>query len=146
MCRDVLPVRSRLAHIGLNVTLECCVCGCYQEDQAHLFYDCVYVRLVVAGVLKVMEIDFRVGVSCWLEWSQTIDADKSTRRVLLTLIKATLYWTWNQRNYARLERKLWRPEKLIKLICNDIVPRLRMYLRRKRCHSLGKWVQRLIIV
>ncbi|KAL4302775.1 hypothetical protein GQ457_10G020510 [Hibiscus cannabinus] len=62
---DRLPTKDRLLRMGLEVDTRCLLCDDGIESRNHLFFYCVFPRLLWEGISRLCNI--HRAVSCWEE-------------------------------------------------------------------------------
>ncbi|XP_074297012.1 uncharacterized protein LOC141627683 [Silene latifolia] len=120
--RNALNVKVRLFKHGICQDELCCLCNVGQETVEHVFKDCQYTSMVLAGVCAWLCIPSpSVNGLIWVgrrKWSLL------KRNVCLAAFMAVYYEVWHQRNQARLEGILLRPSIVISQIQKCIKLRL----------------------
>ncbi|XP_074289017.1 uncharacterized protein LOC141614161 [Silene latifolia] len=94
--RNALNVREKLFRHGITTMNECCICHDAEETVTHLFQQCEYAKLIIAGVSLRMNIPVPTGNGViWLgrrKWTQI------KKSVSIGGILATYHAIWYQRN------------------------------------------------
>ncbi|XP_074278008.1 uncharacterized protein LOC141601613 [Silene latifolia] len=106
--KESLNTKVKLLRIGVCDEANCCICDQEDESIDHLFYQCIYsTRLIQA-------INEKVGVmlpgSRIIDWCKSRRGSKIQRRVQIMVAVAAAYHIWFQRNQARVEGKLDKPD------------------------------------
>ncbi|KAL4304481.1 hypothetical protein GQ457_10G019910 [Hibiscus cannabinus] len=60
---DRLPTKDRLLRMGLEIDTRCVLCVDGIDSRNHLFFDCVFSRLLWEGILRLYNI--HRTISCW---------------------------------------------------------------------------------
>ncbi|XP_074270625.1 uncharacterized protein LOC141594510 [Silene latifolia] len=118
-----LQTNNKLLRIGMDVDGQCTICGCADETQQHLFFECAYSRRVLQAVkngtgLILPETD----VLQWCVQNPGLSVQRGVKNALLT---SCMYHVWHQRNNCRHELVLMRPIKLANMIIDDMKKRIR---------------------
>ncbi|XP_074314321.1 uncharacterized protein LOC141649534 [Silene latifolia] len=113
--RVALNTRSKMFKLGLSVTASCVLCEMGEETHDHHFWECAYSSQVIAGLEQWLQLKLN---------SPSSSMSKLQRRICRVVKMAVWYALWMQRNTARLELTLCRPEKLSQQIQNQVHGRL----------------------
>ncbi|XP_074304572.1 uncharacterized protein LOC141639314 [Silene latifolia] len=131
--RAALNTRSKMFKLGLSVTASCVLCEMREETHDHLFWECAYSSQVLAGLEHWFQLKLTTPSS---------SMSKLQRRICRVVKMAAWYTLWMQRNNARLELTLCRPEKLVQQIQNlvhgRIVGKLNDFVMPRDCNWLSK--------
>ncbi|XP_074278442.1 uncharacterized protein LOC141602032 [Silene latifolia] len=107
---------------GVDIEDRCWLCGQATETQHHLFFACVYSRKIIQAINQCTGSCF--PVTDIMDWCIQRNGTKLQRGVQIALVMGAVYQVWMQRNRSRMEKTMLRPEKVAKLIMNDIKTRL----------------------
>ncbi|XP_074271555.1 uncharacterized protein LOC141595487 [Silene latifolia] len=131
--RAALNTRSKMFKLGLSVTASCVLCEMREETHDHLFWECAYSSQVIVGLEQWLQLKLNTPSS---------SMSKLQRRICRVVKMAAWYTLWMQRNTARLELTLCRPEKLTQQIQNQvhgrIVGKLNDCIMPRDCNWLSK--------
>ncbi|XP_074301451.1 uncharacterized protein LOC141632840 [Silene latifolia] len=112
--RNALNVKARLFKHDICQDDICCLCNVGQETVEHVFQDCQYASMVLAGICDWLCIP-RPSVN-GIIWVGRRNWSLLKRNVCLAAVMAFYYAVWHQRNQARLEGILLRPSIVISQI------------------------------
>ncbi|XP_074293353.1 uncharacterized protein LOC141620358 [Silene latifolia] len=131
--RATLNTRSKLFKLGLSVTANCVLCEIKEEIHAHLFWECVYSSQVIAGLEHWLQLKIITPPG---------SMSKLQRRICRVVKMAAWYTLWMQRNTARIELTLCRPENLVHqiqhMVHGRIIGKLKDYVMPRDCTWLSK--------
>ncbi|XP_074293063.1 uncharacterized protein LOC141619968 [Silene latifolia] len=120
---DALQTKSKLLQYGVTSDADCLLCGQDTESQEHLFFACVYSRRVIQAVNQIMGGVF--PTHDLLDWCMHHNGSK----------------VWQQRNKSRVEMTVLKPEKLSKMIEQEVKdPEYRKYSRLDRFLINQDWL------
>ncbi|XP_074305699.1 uncharacterized protein LOC141640920 [Silene latifolia] len=135
-----MNVKSKLFRIGCCTDDWCILCHRQTETVEHLFVDCVY-------AVKIQ--------TCLLHWFggsfPTVDtlsaASRNTMqwKFRVAMFNAYCYTIWFQRNNARVNAWLVRPEVAAARIEDDIRRRIKMKCKALVDHSDLLWLQSMML-
>ncbi|XP_074297176.1 uncharacterized protein LOC141627869 [Silene latifolia] len=108
IAREALQLKDKLLMLGNTVEDTCFLCGTDTETHSHLFNQCCYTRQLIK--LLSLKLQLWLPATNLLAWIQAKPWAKIKKRVTIVWIKALCYAIWNQRNKARLEGAVTRPE------------------------------------
>ncbi|XP_074265986.1 uncharacterized protein LOC141588444 [Silene latifolia] len=116
-----LQLKDKLARLQISQDDLCCLCQSASETHQHLFEDCHFSKSLLRGTSTWLSSDIAhrnvLHVINRKRWS-------SIRKKLCTAAVLTCWYTvWMQRNSARLEGSVTRPELVIQQIRRMIVCR-----------------------
>ncbi|XP_074305864.1 uncharacterized protein LOC141641086 [Silene latifolia] len=134
--RNAPNTRSKLCKLGLSSTANCVVCEMGEETHDHLFWDCAYASKIIAGLENWLQLKLN---------DQSASYSKLQKRVCRVVKMAVLYAIWMERNSARLELSICRPEKLIQQVQNQVHGRLVEKLRNCTMPSECSWLSTINI-
>lgn len=112
---DRCPTREWLITWGLNVSPLCLLCNLAPESRNHLFFSCAYTNALWSDIARRCNLVASTSWDDTLAQLQTLFANRHVKRLTLMVIKATIYWIWNERN-SRLHRSIFRGNDSLKLI------------------------------
>lgn len=118
-----LKTADILAQLGLISNANCNFYCNHIESHAHLFFQCVIVRQILAYVydwLGVKSTQFQLH-RILLFMNRRSKRTKVQKQVVAVGITATVYLVWWARNEVIWNMVVWRPEKIFKLIQQCIV-------------------------
>ncbi|XP_074304746.1 uncharacterized protein LOC141639537 [Silene latifolia] len=104
---NALNTRSKLYKLGLSSTATCVICEMGEETHDHLFWDCVYASKIIAGLETWLQLKLN---------DQSGSYSKLQQRVCRVVKSAVLYAIWLERNSARLDLSICRPERLLQQV------------------------------
>ncbi|XP_074265731.1 uncharacterized protein LOC141588176 [Silene latifolia] len=110
----VLLLKDKLFLLGIIPDDICFLCGSALENHQHLFTQCCYTRKLVA--LLSLKLNIGLPVANLLVWMQTKPRAKIKKQVTIVWIQALYYTIWHQRNKARIEGVVQRPEHVFQQI------------------------------
>ncbi|XP_074300010.1 uncharacterized protein LOC141631207 [Silene latifolia] len=114
IAREDLQLKVKLFALGIAAHEDCLLCGSAPETHVHLFQECTYGRRVFSEIGKMCSLS--VPTSNHLHWAGNGHGSQLKKGILLCIVMATYYHIWMQRNKARVEGCILRPE----LISNQI--------------------------
>ncbi|XP_074270920.1 uncharacterized protein LOC141594828 [Silene latifolia] len=102
--RKALNTRVKLAKFGVSLSDRCLLCENAAESHEHLFNDCVYSSMVIAGLEQ------------WLHLTHNGRANRSQNQIKICRMAKMAIWynIWFSRNVCRLEQKVKRLDLLVK--------------------------------
>ncbi|XP_074271125.1 uncharacterized protein LOC141595051 [Silene latifolia] len=118
--RNALNTRSKLYKLGLVTTATCVICEMGEETHDHLFRDCVYASRIFAGLEQWLQLKIN---------DPSVSYSKLQMRVCRVVKSAVWYAIWMERNSARLELSICRPERLVQQVQRQVHGRLILKLR-----------------
>ncbi|XP_074277978.1 uncharacterized protein LOC141601582 [Silene latifolia] len=133
ICQDRL-VRMQITHQN-----RCFFCGAKEEDNDHLFFQCVY-SLQCLGLVSAWcktQIPENEWISWWVKWRQR---SASRKQILALIISCLVYRLWQMRNNCRLEGVLHRPEYLVLGVKQEVRVRLGHYKFKCTNVSVLRWM------
>ncbi|XP_074303989.1 uncharacterized protein LOC141638475 [Silene latifolia] len=118
--RKALMLKDRLASLGISTDDKCLLCGIASETHEHFFQHCGFTKLLIYNLMRHLNIR-RPGSDALL-WVQNKPWSVVKKNVVSAFLQAGLYAVWIQRNKARVDFTVDRPEvvaqatlKLLKL-------------------------------
>ncbi|XP_074290616.1 uncharacterized protein LOC141617331 [Silene latifolia] len=135
---DALKTKSRLLQYGVTDDADCMLCGQGIETQEHLFFDCFYSRRVIHAINQVM--GGVLATHDLLEWSMHHNGTQVQKRVFSAMLVCLIYQIWQQRNKCKVEMQVLRPEKLSKMILQEIRARIRSRDLKILKHDDVEWL------
>lgn len=112
---DRCSTKDRLITWGLNVSPLCLLCNSAPESRNHLFFSCAYTNALWSDIARRCNLVASPSWNDTLLQLQGLSSARSVKRLTLMVVKATIYWIWNERN-SRLHRSLYRDKESLKLI------------------------------
>ncbi|XP_074288735.1 uncharacterized protein LOC141613892 [Silene latifolia] len=116
IAREVLQVKAKLFGLGTAADEDCLLCGCAAETHIHLFQWCPYSRVILLEMASVCHV--ALPSNDILRWIWLQKWSKNRRGILLCAFMACFYFIWLQRNRARVEHCLVRPEVVFRMARN----------------------------
>ncbi|XP_074300571.1 uncharacterized protein LOC141631848 [Silene latifolia] len=120
---DTLQTKSKLLQYGVISDADCLLCGQDTETGKHLLFDCVYIRRVIHAVNQIMGGVF--PTQDLLDWCMHHNGSKVQKSVSFAMLVCLIYQIWQQRNKCRVEMTVLKPEKLKKMIEQEVKARIR---------------------
>ncbi|XP_074291328.1 uncharacterized protein LOC141618113 [Silene latifolia] len=120
---EAMHTKSKLLQYGIANDADCLLCGQATETREHIFFDCVYSRRVIQSLNQNIGGDF--PTNDLMDWCLHKSGTKVKKRVHFALVMSTIYQVWQQRNKSRVELVILRPEKLSKVIVQEVRARIR---------------------
>ncbi|XP_074278502.1 uncharacterized protein LOC141602090 [Silene latifolia] len=139
IAREALMLKDKLFSLGIAPDDDCLLCGKGRESHTHLFQTCEYSRRLLDEVSKVLRIT--LPVSNPLRRIADGQFSQVQKGVILSAISATFYHIWLQRNKARVDGVIQRPEILRDLIQKEIKTRIAVHLSQGIANSDNVWLR-----
>ncbi|XP_074265700.1 uncharacterized protein LOC141588144 [Silene latifolia] len=139
IAREALMLKDKLFSLGIVPDDDCLLCGKGGESHTHLFQNCEYSRRLLDEVSKVLRI--ALPISNPLQRITDGQFSQVLKGVILSAISATFYHIWLQRNKARVDGVLQRPEFLRDLILKEMKTRIDVLLSQKTANSDNVWLR-----
>ncbi|XP_074290500.1 uncharacterized protein LOC141617214 [Silene latifolia] len=117
--KEALQLKDRLFTLGIASDDICFLCGAAAENFEHLFQTCVYSSRVMFEVARLYE--FFIPPRNVVQWVGDCKLSQLKEGMILCLIHAAHYHIWLQRNKARVDDCILRPEAVLKFIKKDSV-------------------------
>ncbi|XP_074263489.1 uncharacterized protein LOC141586219 [Silene latifolia] len=141
MARKVLLLKERLLALGVVADDLCYLCGRESETFEHIFQNCQYsCRLL--DLLAQMG-NFVLPHTDLILWIGQLQCTKLRKGILLCLVQSIFYQIWMQRNKARIEGCVHRPEIVFQLILKEV----KVWVRSKLSPYVDRrdkdWLNRL---
>ncbi|XP_074278475.1 uncharacterized protein LOC141602064 [Silene latifolia] len=114
MSREALQVKTKLFNLGICPDDLCILCGKEAETHVHLFQNCDYSRCLLEGMASLFNIT--LPTANFLHWVWSQKWSKVQKGVFTCALMACFYQIWMQRNRARVEHSLLRPELVLQQI------------------------------
>ncbi|XP_074299016.1 uncharacterized protein LOC141630021 [Silene latifolia] len=116
--RKALLLKERLFALGVAADDLCLLCGRETETVEHLFQNCQYScrlldLLAQMGSLILPQTDL-------ILWLGQLNCTNLRKGILLCLVQPIFYQIWMQRNKARIEGCVLRPEVVFQLILKEV--------------------------
>ncbi|XP_074266100.1 uncharacterized protein LOC141588565 [Silene latifolia] len=108
IAREALQLKDKLFLLGIISDDVCFLCGSAAENHKHLFTQCCYTRQLFR--MLSLKLNICLPVANLLVWMQTKPWAKIKKQVTIVWTQALYYTIWHQRNKARLEGVVQRPE------------------------------------
>ncbi|XP_074302817.1 uncharacterized protein LOC141635539 [Silene latifolia] len=122
---NALQLKGKLFHLG-NVSDDLCVlCSNASETVDHLFQECEYSRRLLD--LCAQKCGLVLPNTNIIMWIGQCSASKTKKGVLLAFLQSTFYQIWMQRNKARVEGCILRPE----LVFKQLIREMNVWLKAK---------------
>ncbi|XP_074315242.1 uncharacterized protein LOC141651428 [Silene latifolia] len=122
IAREQLQLKVKLFELGIAADDECLICGSAPETHIHLFQECAYGRMIFSEINKLCSMS--VPTSQHMQWAGDGHGSRLKKGVLLCIVMATYYHIWMQRNKARVEGCVLRPEVISNLIKREVTSRI----------------------
>ncbi|XP_074282956.1 uncharacterized protein LOC141607501 [Silene latifolia] len=103
-----LMLKDRLASLGISTDDKCLLCGIDTETHEHFFQHCGFTKMLLCNLMRLLNI--RRPGSDALQWVQSKPWSAVKKNVVIAFIQAVLYAVWIQRNKARIDFTIDRPE------------------------------------
>ncbi|XP_074278662.1 uncharacterized protein LOC141602257 [Silene latifolia] len=143
IAREALQLKDRLFTLGIASDDICLLCGAAAEDFEHLFQTCSYSSKIMYEVARLCE--FTSPPRNVVHWVGDCKLSQLKEGMFLCIIHAAHYHIWIQRNKARVDGCLLRPEAVLKLIKKDSV----LWLKNKIGPCIDRrdqaWVNRVML-
>ncbi|XP_074265825.1 uncharacterized protein LOC141588275 [Silene latifolia] len=137
-----MNTKSKLHRLGIREDSTCCICGIAEETMEHLFFDCPYSKCLLLCMGAWMGINF--PVNNLLTWRLGRSGSQVQKEILDAAINACIYNIWHQRNRSKHELVLVRPNKLARLIMEELKMIFRGLDRRNLNRREEDWFQELL--
>ncbi|XP_074305091.1 uncharacterized protein LOC141640028 [Silene latifolia] len=121
-----LNVKEKLFRLGCCTDDRCIICDSGAETQNHLFLDCTYSKLVLQFLKQWCGFKIHVSLLGGLQPAKTC----LKQQVHYLLWNAFYYHIWAQRNAARIQSVLLRPQKMAGMIKEEVCQRIKIKLGR----------------
>ncbi|XP_074291902.1 uncharacterized protein LOC141618719 [Silene latifolia] len=122
IARESLQLKMKLFQLGIAADGDCMLCSNASETHDHLFQECTYGRRVFSEVSKLCNMS--IPMSNHMQWAGDRHASRLQKGVLLCIVMATFYHIWMQRNKARVEGCILKPDLLSKQIRREVQVRI----------------------
>ncbi|XP_074278378.1 uncharacterized protein LOC141601970 [Silene latifolia] len=141
--KNALNTKDRLCKLGICPDDLCCVCGTDQKTTSHLFHNCKYALAVLNSLCCWLHIPVPSGNAIiWLgrrKWPAV------KKLICVAVIMCGYYAIWQQRNAARLEGVLLRPDTLA-LQCKALMKiKLLGQVSRLKTSSDRQWLEQILM-
>ncbi|XP_074265486.1 uncharacterized protein LOC141587920 [Silene latifolia] len=118
IARQALQLKEKLFALGITADDTCILCGSDSETAVHLFQKCRYSS-------KIMDLLAQMGgfvlpQGDLLNWLGQMQGSALRKGILLCLVQAIYCQIWIQRNKARIEGCILRPEIAFKLVIREV--------------------------
>ncbi|XP_074297707.1 uncharacterized protein LOC141628465 [Silene latifolia] len=107
---NALLLKDKLYQLAVAPDDLCCVCHLQRETHNHLFQECSFTQRLVHSVLD--GLGSPIGQHDWIQSIARRRWSRLRKAVINAAILACWYVTWMQRNEARLNGRVARPEHL----------------------------------
>ncbi|KAL1225687.1 putative ribonuclease H protein [Cardamine amara subsp. amara] len=136
-----LPVRTRLASWGMNISPLCCLCNLHDETRDHLFLHCEFSEQFWGYMLR------RLGLPTFIfqDWNTLISWLATSSHALPSKLKlmtsqAAIYSIWRERNSRLFNQTSISPSALYIQLDRSIRDLLLARRTRKGCSRLlARW-------
>ncbi|XP_074315286.1 uncharacterized protein LOC141651472 [Silene latifolia] len=139
IAREALMLKDKLFSLGIVPDDDCLLCGKGGENHTHLFQTCEYSRRLLDEVFKILRI--ALPISNPLQRIADGQFSQVQKGVILSAVSATFYHIWLQRNKARVDGVLQRPEFVRDLILKEMKTRIVVLLSQKTATSDNVWLR-----
>ncbi|XP_074293376.1 uncharacterized protein LOC141620390 [Silene latifolia] len=137
IAREALKLKDKLYALGISADATCLLCGLEDKSHSHLFLKCEYSRRILndmAGLCHVVIPDSNLFL-----WIEGLHASSLQKKVIMCVILVTLYHIWMQRNKARVDASMLRPELLRDQIRKEVKCRLSTKIKPGVCTRDITW-------
>lgn len=121
--RGRLKTKAYLARLHIGADDRCSFCQSKSEEIDHLFFECDYTKSVWSKVLSHYSI-IR-NPQCWrteIQWFKRRTRGRSkTQKMLKTLLAATLYFLWMERNRRVHDKNAVSSDSIVSQIMNFMI-------------------------
>ncbi|XP_074276997.1 uncharacterized protein LOC141600652 [Silene latifolia] len=108
IARKALMLKERLFALGISSDDLCVLCGRETETFEHVFQKCQYSSRLLDLLAQLG--DFSLPQSDLILWVGQLQCTQLRKGLLLCLVQSVYYQIWMQRNKARIDGCLVRPE------------------------------------
>ncbi|XP_074265814.1 uncharacterized protein LOC141588260 [Silene latifolia] len=124
---EALMLKDKLFALGIAADDLCLLCGAGTESHYHLFQSCPYSRKVLGLFDNLTGTSYLdANLLSWIEARKFSDLKTG---VLLCAAMALYYHLWLQRNIARIEGSILKPELLRDIITKELRFRLNTLIK-----------------
>ncbi|XP_074305806.1 uncharacterized protein LOC141641028 [Silene latifolia] len=118
IAREVMLLKNRLHRLGVGIDVSCLICGAAAETHTHLFMECSYSKLIFEEMARLCGIN--IPSTNYIQWIGLSQVSALKKGVILCFLLATQYRIWMQRNRARVDGCIIRPEVLCQMIKREV--------------------------
>ncbi|XP_074293447.1 uncharacterized protein LOC141620489 [Silene latifolia] len=122
IARENLQLKVKLCQLGIAADDDCLLCSNASETHVHLFQECTYGRRVFSEINN--RCNMSIPMSNHMQWVGNGQVSRLQKAVLLCIVMAAYYHIWMQRNKARVEGCILRPELTINQIRREVQARI----------------------
>ncbi|XP_074305747.1 uncharacterized protein LOC141640967 [Silene latifolia] len=134
--------KDKLYRLGIVPDSNCCICAQEEESPSHLFFQCQYSRRIIQRVQEWTGVVMSVANT--QSWWQHRRFTRLKIGVLNSILNATMYYIWNQRNASRHESVLISPGRCVVMIQADIRNRIQQQLQGTVSRKDKHWIEKLL--
>ncbi|XP_074277624.1 uncharacterized protein LOC141601259 [Silene latifolia] len=110
--------KDKLYRFGIVLDSNCCICAQEEESPSHLFFQCQYSRRIIQRIQEWTGVT--MSATNTQNWWQHRRFTRLKNGVLNSILNATMYYIWNQRNASRHEGAILSPSRCVVMIQADI--------------------------
>ncbi|XP_074301064.1 uncharacterized protein LOC141632414 [Silene latifolia] len=143
LMKNALNTKVRLYKIGICPDELCCICGTDKETITHLFQHCRYVTDVLSSLCSWLQIPMHCGNG--IIWLGRRKLPALKKLVCVAVFMSGYYAVWQQRNAARIDGVLLRPD-ILSLQCKALMKiKLLGQMSRVKRISDRQWLEQLLM-
>ncbi|XP_021856579.2 uncharacterized protein [Spinacia oleracea] len=136
-----LKTRDRLFQYGVCVDNLCPLCGISVETCAHLFFDCVYSRKLLADLMAWLGLSTHItSVILILQWIRRNCKSVFKRKVFYAAMAGGVYQIWKARNSAVWDLSVPTIVSLLHSLQFDIKHRILSLSSKKLSDADREWL------
>ncbi|XP_074298085.1 uncharacterized protein LOC141628898 [Silene latifolia] len=118
---NALNTKVKLHRLGISDDDTCEICGNGSETSSHLFFECECSSKVISLIGDLIGESIPSDAS--IDWRRGLSGHGMRKDIMNAIINACLYTIWKQRNLCKHELTLITPQKLVKLIIEEVIVR-----------------------
>ncbi|XP_074265762.1 uncharacterized protein LOC141588207 [Silene latifolia] len=118
IAREAIVLKDRLCRLGVAPDDYCLICGIAAKTPSHLYQECEYSKQIFEEMARLCGVLF--SAAKFIQWITTSQISTLEKGVILCLLLAAQYHIWMQRNKARVEGCIMRPEVLCQMIKREV--------------------------
>ncbi|XP_074298260.1 uncharacterized protein LOC141629098 [Silene latifolia] len=123
IARESLQLKMKLFQLGIAADDDdCLLCSNASETHKHLFQECTYGRRVFSEINNLCNMS--IPMSNHMQWAGNGHVSRLQKGVLLCIVMAAYYHIWMQRNKARVEGCILKPDLLSNQIRREVQARI----------------------
>ncbi|XP_074305593.1 uncharacterized protein LOC141640812 [Silene latifolia] len=140
--RQGFNAKDKLLRLGISLDSSCCICAQEEESPQHLFIKCQYSRRVLQRIQEWMGV--KMSVDNTQNWWQHRRFTRLKNGVLNSILNATMYYIWKQRNESRHESTIISPGRCVVMIQGDIRSRIQQQSQGIMARKDMQWIEKLM--